>query len=170
MYQNPNIETLKAFPYYARLLENETASCCYFVDNMAIYKTDTGKYFYHNLMDEDKEFFFFGQIEIVRELEPVSDETRDKISTLEERNRIISHFDFRLIEIVYEDEQHIQYTIYSEELQVFCKLMRDSFDAIGEDTHRQLAELNPTVNTFAEPLALKLDADGNVLQGVQKNG
>jgi len=170
MNLTPSIETLKAYPYYQNLIENETASCCFFLNNKAIYKTDTGKYFYHNLMDEDKEFFFFGQVETIKELDPLPDDLLDKVTTLSEEDHVISYFGFRLIEIVYEDEQHIQFTVYSEELQVYCKVMRNSFNAISVVTHDQLTKLKPTVNTFADPLTLKLDEDGNVIQGVQENG
>lgn len=163
-FENPDFNTLCSYEHQEKYLKNDTAFSCFFMQNKVIYKDAHGKYYYSTIIDDtQKEFVYFEDLALVKELTPIDDEKLlSLISTLEDRNSIVNHFNFHLMEICYDNAP--EFVLYSEELQLFIKLDLDSFNLVDETLIAQLAKRSPRPNTFADPVILKLDGEGQILK------
>jgi len=161
---NLTSENASASIHGANFVDNETCSLVFYIGEQCVYETPSGRYYCHSMPNSDREFFHYGQLDTLAELEPLDQFYEKQLATIVEENMNLSHYGIRVVEIEV-DKKHpdlISFYLYHPELQAFFEMDLNSRAMLTQATIDELCGLGYQPNTLASAYYITVADDGSI--------
>lgn len=153
-----------------QFIENDTCTCVFYIDQHCIYATSSGRYYTHEMPKADREFFHYGQVERIANLEPMDLFYEQQLATISEETRNLEHYGVSVVEIEV-DKRHpdlISFFLYLAEQSVYLEIDLTSRAHITQATVEELVGLDFSPNTLDKAYYVAIADDGSVDMEVTK--